>query len=53
MGRGVRYNKAIKEKKRSFFVMTLFLIVSAIVLISVLWDSTEDIRKDLLKELDS
>ncbi len=31
--------------------MTLFLIVSAIVLFSVLWDSTEDFRKEILQEL--
>ncbi len=31
--------------------MTLFLIVSAIVLCSVLWDSTEDFRRKLFQEL--
>jgi len=31
--------------------MTLFLIVSAIVLFSVLWDSTEGFRREFLREL--
>lgn len=30
--------------------MTLFVIVSAIVLFSVLWDSTEDFRRKLWRE---
>lgn len=32
--------------------MTVFIIVSAIVLLSVLWDSTEDFRRKLRQELD-
>ncbi len=31
--------------------MTLFLIVSAIVLFSVFWDSTEDFRRRLWQDL--
>lgn len=31
--------------------MTFFVIVSAIVLLSVLWDSTEDFRRKLRREL--
>lgn len=31
--------------------MTLFLIVSAVVLFSILWDSTEDFRRQLWREL--
>ncbi len=31
--------------------MTVFLIVSAIVLFSVLWDSTEDFRRKFFSEL--
>ncbi len=31
--------------------MAVFVIVSAIVLLSVLWDSTEDLRRKLWQEL--
>ncbi len=32
--------------------MTAFIIVSAIVLFSIVWDSTEDFRKQLWQELE-
>ncbi len=31
--------------------MTVFVIVSAIVFLSILWDSTEDFRRELMEEL--
>ncbi len=31
--------------------MTVFVIVSAVVLLSILWDNTEDFRKELMNEL--
>ncbi len=31
--------------------MTVFVFVSAVVLLSILWDNTEDFRKELMKEL--
>ena len=46
----MRYNKDTKEKKETF-LMTVFAIVSAIVLFSILWDNTEEFRHQIWKEI--
>ena len=50
-GREMRYNR-IKEKERKFLLMAIFILVSAIVLFSVIWDSTENLRLKLKTEFE-
>ena len=50
IGHKMRYNKDTKEKKETF-LMTVFGIVSAIVLFSILWDNTEEFRHQIWKEI--
>ena len=47
----MRYNR-IKEKERKFLLMAIFILVSAIVLFSVIWDSTENLRLKLKTEFE-
>lgn len=49
MGRFLWYNECRKRKGNK--TMAFFVIVSAIVLLSVLWDSTEDFRRKLRRDL--